>query len=367
MSVPCCSLVSSTRRSSDHTTCRVEEVQRGCTVADHDTLQAQTLQQLGLHLWAGASDLLQCVGADGVHGVLELLRLDLGQLLVLGDVELVEQTLVLDLGELTLLLQLQLDLGADPRGVRTQLSLLHRRTTLDGGDRSLGLGLSAGLTCGLDVCALHLQPNQFLAALLDAHLVGDALALKLTLRLLLLLLGGVLGSGLLCGGGDLDSKLHTLLQRVTSALVDGLHSLDIDVGDDQTVGRELEGSTDAALLVHAKHGLTNDASRLLVEGVERARSHGTTHTRRNRLAHVTAKVRHREERNIFAALLHLKMPVVGELQLKTGMITRLNIDVIRTELRAKTKLQTLDHVRAFRLVTTEREHREFLIWTEHDQ
>jgi hypothetical protein len=74
-------------------------------------------------------------------------------------------------------------------------------------------------------------------------------------------------------------------------LVDRLHRLDIDVGDDEVVGREVKVRSRLILIVLTEHCRANDLGAILVEGVEIARCNGGTNARRNRLARVTDEIR----------------------------------------------------------------------------
>ena len=71
------------------------------------------------------------------------------------------------------------------------------------------------------------------------------------------------GGSLLRVCGDLDGELHGLLQGVARALVNGLHRLDVDTGDDQVVLWEAEPVSHLAVLIHTKHRRTDDLGRVL--------------------------------------------------------------------------------------------------------
>jgi len=124
------------------TVCSVEQVDWRGSVGDQETLQAQALQQLGLHLGAGAGNSLDGIGSDGGHNRSELLRFDLSLLLGLADLQLVHALAVL---ELLLVLQgqlRQLSLIADLGSLRLELGLSHGSLTLDKGGLRAGNSLS---------------------------------------------------------------------------------------------------------------------------------------------------------------------------------------------------------------------------------
>jgi len=67
------------RRAAHHPLSGVEQVDGALAVRDQEALQAQALEQLGLHFRAGPGDLLDGLAADGVHLGLEPLQLHLHQ------------------------------------------------------------------------------------------------------------------------------------------------------------------------------------------------------------------------------------------------------------------------------------------------
>ena len=155
------------------------------------------------------------------------------------------------------------------------------------------------------------------------------MSLEATARLLLQPLGLVLGGGLLRIGRDLDGELHRLLERVARALVDGLGRLDVDRGDDEAVGGEAELVAHLAVLVEAKDARADDLGAVLVEVVKLHRGDGAAHARGNGLAEVADKVGDGEEARGLVrrgAVLHLKVPVVAELELEAGVVGRLDGD-----------------------------------------
>ena len=74
---------------TDQPVSRVEEVDGAAAVCDESGFQSERLQQFHLHFGACGGDRSERVRPDGVHLVLELLRLDVGHVARLGDLELV--------------------------------------------------------------------------------------------------------------------------------------------------------------------------------------------------------------------------------------------------------------------------------------
>merc|ERR1712188_132063 len=64
----------------------------------------------------------------------------------------------------------------------------------------------------------------------------------------------MLGPRLLRLCGDLNRELYTLLERSACALINRFDSLDIDVGDDEGVGREFEAVANLATLILTEDG-----------------------------------------------------------------------------------------------------------------
>ena len=98
------------------------------------------------------------------------------------------------------------------------------------------------------------------------------------------------GSGFLRLGGNLNSQLDGDLQGVTSALIDRLDGLNIDVVDDQVVGREVEAVLDLSVVISTEDGRADDLSRVLVEVIEGLLGNSTSDARGDSLASITNKV-----------------------------------------------------------------------------
>jgi len=160
------------------------------------------------------------------------------------------------------------------------------------------------------------------------------------------------------------------LESITSALVNGLYRLDIDVGDDQVVGVEHKVGSGGALLINTKDGSANQSGTVLVERVEGVSSNGSTNARSNSLASVSNKVGNLED---FGNLLlvgtigDVELPVVRHLEGETSVVRGLDNDNISHEIGAEHEGDGLDHVGPLWDVSGEGEHGEGLIRAKHDK
>jgi len=75
----------------------VQQIDGVLAIHDHESLEAKALKEFGLHLWSCSGHGNDSLLANSLHGLLELLNLDL--CLLLFGVNL-EQSLLLELGEL---------------------------------------------------------------------------------------------------------------------------------------------------------------------------------------------------------------------------------------------------------------------------
>ena len=76
--------------------------------------------------------------------------------------------------------------------------------------------------------------------------------------------------------GDFDGQLHGLLQGIVSPLIDGLDGLDINVGDEQVVGQEVELVPHLLVLINTKHRSADDLHKALVKVIEKRLGDSTT-------------------------------------------------------------------------------------------
>ena len=357
------------RGSTNKTLSGVEKVDGGVAIGDQERLQTEALEELGLHLGASLGNGVDGVGTDGVDDVLELLSLDVSELLGLENVNLGEVGAVTHAELLGLAKDIQVGVSLDLRSLSQKLGLFDGSSTLDGSDSGLGLGIGGGLTSSGNMSGLDLHGDQLLLLLLDLDIINNLLALELTLGLLLKTFSFVTGTGLLRLGGDLNGQLDGFLERITGPLVDGLDSLDINVGDDQTIGIESEGVLDGARLVKSEHSLTDDPGALFVEDVEGDGGNGTTNSRSNGLASITDKVRNLEQttRGVQIVTRGVEVPVVRKTKSQVGVIHGLDIDDIGHEVRAEVKLEGLDAVRFLGLTTRQGQDGEVLIGAKGDK
>ena len=89
--------------------------------------------------------------------------------------------------------------------------------------------------------------------------------------------------------------MHTLLEGVTGALIDGLHTLDIDRGENEVVLWEHVTFVDSAVFVETEDGRTDHLGRVLVEVIEGDTGNSTADLRSDRLAEITDEIRDGEE------------------------------------------------------------------------
>jgi len=128
--------------------------------------------------------------------------------------------------------------------------------------------------------------------------------------------------------------------------------LNIDVGDDEIVGRESETIANLLVLVGAKDGLTDDLRAVLVEVIEGDGGNRSTHARSNGLARISDKVGNLEDlRCLVLSLLHLEVPVVRKLQRQPCVVRRFHDDDIGHEIGTELQCQGFDDVRSFGFVT----------------
>mmetsp|Transcript_4165 Transcript_4165/g.14696 ORF Transcript_4165/g.14696 Transcript_4165/m.14696 type:complete len:771 (-) Transcript_4165:86-2398(-) len=264
---------------------------------------------------------------------------------------------------------LQLCAGLNLRGVGLELRLLHRGGALDLCSLGASLRLGSGLALALDSSALGLQLEELDPRALGVGLVRDLLPLKEAASLLLLALGLMPGSGLLRLGRDLDGHLHGLLERVAGALVNGLHRLDVDVGDHQVVGRELQALLRSATGVLAEDSELDHVRAGPVEVLERSRGHGTAHARSNGLAGIAYEVGNLEDLlgSLGVLVLDIEVPVVGQLQGEAGVVRSLDRDDVSHKVGAKEHAEALDGSLRLGLAARERDQREVLVGAQHNE
>ena len=81
--------------------------------------------------------------------------------------------------------------------------------------------------------------------------------------------------------------------------------------------------------------------------IELHTSYSPTDARGNGLASVSDKVGHREDLGglfLVVLVLHFEVPVVGELELEAGVVSRLYGDDVGAEVRPQEEAQCLNHV-----------------------
>jgi hypothetical protein len=142
--------------------------------------------------------------------------------------------------------------------------------------------------------------------------------------------------------------------------------LNIDVGDNQIVGREGESILDLSFLISSQDGSSDNLGRVSVELVERVKSNFSSYARGDSLAGITNEIRNGE--NLIRTLpFNLEMPVVREFQAQTSVISGLYNDNISHEIRTKLEAERFNDVRSLGLVTRQRKYCELLVGSKHNK
>ena len=149
--------------------------------------------------------------------------------------------------------------GAEEVGVGALAAELDLRLALDALPLGARLGLRGRHAGRLDRVVGRLDAVEVLPDALRLGLPADRLPLELPARDLLEARRVVARLGLLRLGRDLDGELDGLLEAVARLGVGRLDGLDVDVGDDEVVRRELERVADLAVVVAAEDGGADDA------------------------------------------------------------------------------------------------------------
>mmetsp|Transcript_20794 Transcript_20794/g.40403 ORF Transcript_20794/g.40403 Transcript_20794/m.40403 type:complete len:608 (-) Transcript_20794:603-2426(-) len=242
---------------------------------------------------------------------------------------------------------------------------LHLNVLGFGARPRLGLGVTAGLHCG----GLGLQFEEVLSRPLCGDFILELLPLQHTLGLLPLALSVVPCGLLLALGGDLNSLLNAVGKGLSRALINGFDALDVDVGDDKLVVGEDEFLLHFSVLALAEHSESDNVGRVLVEIIKRRRRNSTAYARSDCLARITHKVWHLEDLGgVFrVAPVHLKVPVIRQLNLQPRVITCLDHNHIRHEIRPQRQGQRVDLVLFLGLPAGKRQNSELLVGLKHNQ
>mmetsp|Transcript_376 Transcript_376/g.540 ORF Transcript_376/g.540 Transcript_376/m.540 type:complete len:229 (+) Transcript_376:625-1311(+) len=168
-------------------------------------------------------------------------------------------------------------------------------------------------------------------------------------------------------GCDFNSQLNRTLEGFTSSLINRFHRLNIDTGDHQRVGREKELRTNfVGLLVNTENSLSNNLGRTAMERIKSRSSNCTSNTRSNSLTSITDKIRHSKHLGTLSRVgaIDIKIPVVSELELKTGVIRSFDSDLVSHKVRSKKKAKGLEGTLSLWGVTRKVQDSEFLISTQ---
>jgi len=199
------------RSTSNQTGSGVEEIDGAVPIGDEETLETETLKQFRLEFGTGVGNSGDGIGADGLDGALELLRLYPGQLLRLREFQLGQRPLVFDIGRLHGDESRQFCVGFDLGGGGLEVRLRDGGLALDGGGLRSGGGLGGGLTRRLNGGRVSLQFQQRRSGFLRFGLVFDLLSLQFTPGLLFQSESVVTRGRLLRFGGDFNGELYRFL------------------------------------------------------------------------------------------------------------------------------------------------------------
>ena len=141
--------------------------------------------------------------------------------------------------------------------------------------------------------------------------------------------------GLLSFSGDFNGESHSLLEIAFGILIDGLHVLDIDVGDNDIVFREQQLVLDLVVLIDAKHRLSNNPRGVFMEDIETLLSHCRSNARGHHIAEVSDRVLHVEDLGplLLTVLINPEEPVIGEGHLQRGVVGGLDDHFVGSEHR----------------------------------
>ena len=160
----------------------------------------------------------------------------------------------------------------------------------------------------------------------------------------------------------MEGKLDGLGEGFRRLLVDGIDRVDINAGDEQTVGVEdealvLAGSDDVALfsfvitvfffitfINFTENCILDNFVGVEMELIEGFTSDSRTNLGSDGLAAVTDKIRNIEDFAFNSWNTKIELPVVGEVELQTSVITSFDNDLVSGEVRTREETQGLDDV-----------------------
>jgi hypothetical protein len=144
--------------------------------------------------------------------------------------------------------------------------------------------------------------------------------------------------------------------------------LDVNVGDDQIVAVKVESIANFSVLVHPKDGGPNDFDRIFVKDIKGHTGNGPSHARTHRFAGIARKIADSEYFPFRGRVssVDVKVPVVRKRQFQSRMITGLNDQDVRHEVRSELQRQAFDYVWALRFVATQAHDTELLVGHQHD-